>query len=83
MIYFNAFVTLDANGRLFEGSTVTVYDVVDDVPVPLLADAGGIMFWPRIRAALLPHNLRPGPGSIENHLITGRFLHFNAVPRES
>lgn len=80
---FNAYVSVDNDGRIYDGSTVTVDGVCDNVPVPENAgELGGIMFWPRVRAALKPHGLRLDH-AISNHILDGGVVRFNAKPGES
>ncbi len=52
---FNAYVTVDPGGKLAGDDWVTVEDdgvTVAFNEVPMLAVAGGVMFWPRVREAL-------------------------------
>jgi hypothetical protein len=54
MAQFNAYVTTDDGHRLTAESTVHVltWDGIVTAPVPELAEVGGVMFWPRVAAAL-------------------------------
>jgi hypothetical protein len=81
MSTYNAFVTLNPDGRLDANSLITVDGVVGGVPVPERCDHGFILFWHRIATALEPLDLQPGPNSVNDHVRRGVAVHFNVVPK--
>lgn len=86
----NAYVTVDAGYHLTAGSTVVVLDghgeQVAAAPVPVSAgERGGIMFWPRVGAALAAIGWRPtgiAPGCIDPGFTTDEpgIVRFTARP---
>jgi hypothetical protein len=78
MATYNAYVTT-AGGGLTADSRVYVltWGGVRESPVPELAEVGGVMFWPRVAAALRAIGWRPERVSVLDDTEPGR-VWFNA-----
>lgn len=87
MTTYNAYVTVDRDGKLALGSMVTVEDddgrAVAFNEVPALASAGGVMFWPRVREALKEVGWTlNGVGPAQGWAADGDVVRFNAQLKE-